>query len=717
MVSGWNQIGFGVGILALWGCSDGEEGHGNVAGEPTVSSANFPQSVASGDPRPHSVVLWTRVVDSGRGDADLPVTLTLATDEDLTHDVLQASLMARSEHDHCIKTRLSELLPDTTYYFRFEYDAGGQQLVSRTGRTHTAPEADSDRPIRFALLNCQDYVGRYYNSLAHLLETATGSQDLDFVVHVGDYVYETTGDPSFQQVAPERGVTFEDEAGAIQLGSAEAPYFAASSLSNYRALYQTYRSDRMLQRVHERFPMVAIWDDHEYANDSWQSTATYTEGRTDEDDPERKRRAERAFFEYMPVEVGLSASGDELELDESALFPHTQLYRSFRYGANAELFLTDYRTYRSDHLIPEDAFPGTIILTETEATEWLGEGLEPYVAIDEHSAVREEALPLVRSAYQAAGVDAAAAADRADAALSGNVSVRYLNDLFEADGRTAPFADTTALPLGLAYLNLGKQELFDDFGARYLVRQDRFAAWARALAEQRGEPSTVLGSAQREWLLDGVAGSSASWKVVASSVSFAPLAIDFASPLLASALPADLPEAWRGMVQLSAEQWDGFPERKHEILAELSQTADTLILSGDIHASFVVDHGDRSAAGSAAHSVFELTGPAVSSATISGVLSGQAEELGVPGAADVVGLMGPLVQAAAIGNPVSEPSSLEFADLDRNGYMLVELDADGLEASYWLAPSTAATTDHTADTEALLDLFSEERFGRVRDGG
>jgi alkaline phosphatase D len=212
---------------------------------------------ASGDPKPSSVVLWTRVLDplNPTNSSDLTVQLDVATDPNFASIVQQrTNLLARDAFDHCVKTRLEGLSANTFYYYRFGFNG----TWSHVGRTKTAPAPEQAVPQRFAYLNCQDYIGRNYNTLAHLVQNE--SNRLDFVVHLGDYIYETTGDPSFQATGAVRSITFNDTNGAIRLGSAFTPYYAASSLDNYRQLYRTYRSDASLQRVHELFPMVAIWD-------------------------------------------------------------------------------------------------------------------------------------------------------------------------------------------------------------------------------------------------------------------------------------------------------------------------------------------------------------------------------------------------------------------------------------------------------------------------
>ena len=111
------------------------------------------------------------------------------------------------------------------------------------------------------------------------------------MVFLGDYVYETTGDPSSPSPSGKRALTFTDTAGAITLGSGDDTFLAAKSLANYRTLYKTYRSDPWLQRIHELYPMIAVWDDHEFSDDAHGTTATYFDGRSDESDEQRRKDA------------------------------------------------------------------------------------------------------------------------------------------------------------------------------------------------------------------------------------------------------------------------------------------------------------------------------------------------------------------------------------------------------------------------------------------
>lgn len=213
--------------------------------------------------------------------------MLVATDPWLHRIVVASEVIAHASDDGVAQVKLTDLKAKTQYYYRFVYEKAGQYLGSAIGRAKTAPQPQDGSPVRFGLANCQDAIGRYYNTYFAALV-----QDLDFVVHVGDYIYETTGDPSFQG-ATGRGVVFTDTAGAIAL---EAPsgrtYYAAASVSNYRELYRFYRSDPLLQRMHERFTFVNIWDDHEYSDDCWGDTATYFDGLRNEKNTARRRNAE-----------------------------------------------------------------------------------------------------------------------------------------------------------------------------------------------------------------------------------------------------------------------------------------------------------------------------------------------------------------------------------------------------------------------------------------
>lgn len=669
----------------------------------------FPQSVASGDPTPTSVVLWTRVVDplDPASPADLPLELEVATDPAFAHVVQQRTdLLARAAFDRCVKTAVQGLTPHTFYYYRFGY--GG--TWSHVGRTRTAPAPDQPVPQRFAYLNCQDYIGRYYNTLAHLVQSE--SNRLDFVVHLGDYIYETTGDSSFQSTGAVRRIEFTDQAGAIRLGPADAPYYAASSLDNYRQLYRTYRSDPNLQRVHELFPVVAMWDDHEYSNDQWRNNATYFDGRQSEADTPRRQHAEQAYFEYLPIGVGLDTQG--VQIDSSILYPNTRIYRHFQFGSLLDLFLTDYRTYRPDHLIPEDAFPGTVAIDDATCSNLLGEAwptargsFDPYVDIDDPSqgGLKAGLVQIVTAAYLQEGLTGVGARARAVSAVTGNLSTTYVNALLVAAGQPAAFPPEAqaALPRGLSFLLLGKQALFSQFGSRYLVPRTSYQLYAayRGLLDPASQDA--YGPAQTADLTGWLTTSLARWKVVGSSVSFTPLGFDFANPPLP--LPPEFPAALRTHIQLNAEDWDGFPNGRQAVL-DLLAAHNAVVISGDIHASFITRHN---AAGGRV--VPEFTGAAVSSETFREELRSSAEgnpaTAGLPGLEQLLAATDVLLADALHKTGLGE---LLGARSDANGYVVMQATAEGLTAEYRHLPRAYVEEDLGTDATRLNSLFSTTQY-------
>jgi alkaline phosphatase D len=277
--------------------------------------------VASGDPRSNSVVLWTRVVDPERAHDELELQLELALDPQFMETVeldgrASRSALAEARFDHALSIRVDGLLPATHYYYRFSYESSKGRVSTRVGRTKTAPADDDESGVRFAVVCCQDYGGRYFHVFRRLV-----SEELDFVLHLGDYVYETVGVPPFP--AGTRDVTLGRPEDALLL---EEGLLAVRSLDNYRDLYRTYRTDPDLQALHERFPIIAIWDDHEFSDDCYGATSTYSDGREDELDLPRRAAADQAWFEYMPVDFSVPPTSG---WDTNREFPdNLSIYRS-----------------------------------------------------------------------------------------------------------------------------------------------------------------------------------------------------------------------------------------------------------------------------------------------------------------------------------------------------------------------------------------------------
>jgi len=618
-----------------------------ASGAFAVGNATFPQSVASGDPRPNSVVVWTRVVDLDATD-DLPVTLKISTvgslrivgtskalpGDDLYDDSGANALVAEADHDFVVKALIDGLSPDTVYYYQFEY-AGHRSPI---GRTKTAPGADSTRPVRFAAINCNDYVGRFYNVLKHLCEQE--SQGLDFVVNLGDYIYETTGDPTFQGGVDSRNVIFSDLDEAIELTAADGTtFYAANSISNYRDIYKTIRQDPQLQRLHELFPMISIWDDHEYSDDRWREVATFFDGKVDEGGLDRLHRAEQVWYEFLPTGLALEADGNGLEIDASVLYPNTVIYDNFDFGETLRLILNDQRSFRPDHIIPENAFPATIVMDEatTQAVfeSAFGAGsfagvaanFDPYVDIDGAGLepVKDGATQIVAALAledfndftleQLGGLtpDQAAGAYAADH-VAGNLSASYLNQLFAGAGLAEPFDEATldGLPRGVSYFLMGKLALHSDSGSRYQVVNPTFQLYAGYAYQlfvnsggALGRDQDLFGGAQNLFLQESLAANEACWPVFATSAPFTPILLELSDlpagvelptnatlngqiPIAAGdlGLPDLIPNELKAEFLVNADEPIGFPIFHQQIIDQLAD-AGAVIIDGDIHAQMV----------------------------------------------------------------------------------------------------------------------------------
>lgn len=665
---------------------------------PEQSAEYFPQSVASGDPRPNSVVLWVRVEDAYRSGESLPVELELGLDPGLTQLLplqLEAqTLFAAVEADHCLRVRVDGLEPGTTYYYRFAYLAQQGLAYSRIGRTRTAPAPDADVPVRFGVVCCQDYDGRYYHVHRHL-----AAQELDFVLHLGDYVYESVGDPAFQSPTDERAVRFSAPDEALEVGRGQGNFLAAQSLSNYRDLYKIYRGDPDLQALHERHPIVAIWDDHEFSDDCHGDVATYEDGRADEASPARRAAADQAWFEYMPVDYdGMPAA----RFDPAGEFPDNfSIYRGFVFGRHLELVATDLRRFRPDHLVPEDAPPGVVFMEQAELEEELGalpEDAVPYVEIDSYAG----------GAYQDALRDAAEELDITPRKLTGNISAVWINQALaglSGDDLPEPIdLEDASLERGYAYHCLLKTSEFSRLGSRYLLaKQPLDALAARRFRESDGKSERLMGDAQRDWFLKTLRDSTRTFKVWASEIAVLPRLVDLTGVVQA-------PPELRTRFSISGDDWDGFPNERRALLTELAKLDNVVVLSGDLHCFFA---GTPFVEGAPEARVVELlTGSASSTTWLDAIQGGLTQDASLPMEVQLlVQLVGEL-----LSDKVRRPNPhLAFQELGRNGYSVIQAGGDELSMSlYMIDPADVAKPAAELD-EDLDAVFSVERF-RTRAG-
>ncbi|MBC8070872.1 MAG: alkaline phosphatase D family protein [Deltaproteobacteria bacterium] len=672
--------------VAGWGlgCGDSDA----PAREVTDGHELFPQSVASGDPRPGSLIVWTRVELEGD---DVEVELELFSDAELTtpavwDDGPRQAVIASIDHDHCVKLRVAGLEPDTEYWYRFVVEQDGAFRGSQVGRARTAPAADSDRAVRFAFVSCQDFGGRYYNAYADMQR-----HELDFVVHLGDYVYETAGDEGFQGGTAERNVTFEDTAGALVISRGDGSSFeAAKSLANYRQLYKVFRSDVALQRAHARWPMLVIWDDHEFSDDCWGATATYNDGRSDETDIDRRRAANQAWFEYMPVDY----DDPQFEYDPAAMPPDDiRIWRDFVFGKHVHVVLTDLRTHRSDHLIPEDAYPGTVVLTDAQLEASGGPLPDAGVYIADIDALDGGSYAEV---LRAAAREAAYPEDR----VTGAISAGWINSVLEDTGSTlAPIdLEEPTLPRGLAYVDLLKGSLWSRIGSRYLVARDAFTRWASVrYQETAGASEQAMGEAQQQWFLDTMKGSSSTWKVWGNEFCLMPLQIDL--QLLS------VPPSFQRIFHLNVDDWNGMGNRRDALLSELSTVPNVVAITGDIHAFFA---GTPSVSTDESKKIVELVVGSVSSGTLQELLQSQVATdpvlMQVNGAQQLAGAIRDLLQLASGPN-----AHLAHADVVSHGYAVVEADGATLQTTFYAHAAAEAMVEHYDDPD-LAGLFTETRF-------
>jgi alkaline phosphatase D len=321
--------------------------------EQIASRGAFSLGVASGMPSPDGGVLWTRLDGLERS---AKLYLEIARDPDFRNVVKRATVRAAAVRDYTVHYQARGLKPGSEYFYRFHT----KHSDSPVGRLRTLRPADSREPIRIGVFSCQSYEAGFYTAHAGL----AAEQDLDFVVCLGDYIYEH----HYYDGPPERA----DKTGVNKDGDVQ-------SLDEYRQKYRLYRSDPNLQAMHAAWPIFPIWDDHEVEDNyagSRPDTASDDPDRHENDNktPRRVPYAERqrvgylSWFEYMPRLRTRPVS--------------TQIYGAVPLGANATLFLTDERQYRSgqpcnDQLAapcPDATSPSQTLLGEQQR-EWFKQAL------------------------------------------------------------------------------------------------------------------------------------------------------------------------------------------------------------------------------------------------------------------------------------------------------------------------------------------------------
>lgn len=288
-------------VCFLWSCESTNQDQTASVHQPypfdyDKSMKPFYQGVASGDPLPESVILWTRVTPEYED--TISVNWSIYSDQDLQDKVKGGSVSTHSGKDYTVKVDVDGLKPGTHYYYQFEVD----EAKSLVGRTKTAAMDPEDVSLAFA--SCSHFEKGYFSAYRKISEI----DSLDAVVHLGDYIYE---------YAPRDS----------SLNRIHYPPVEIKTLDDYRGRYAQYRTDPDLIKAHQMHPWITIWDDHEITNNAYIDGAQNHQPETEGDYGERKAAARQAYYEYLPVRNN----------QEQAL------YRDFSWGDLVDIFMLDGR--------------------------------------------------------------------------------------------------------------------------------------------------------------------------------------------------------------------------------------------------------------------------------------------------------------------------------------------------------------------------------------
>ncbi|MBC8797864.1 alkaline phosphatase D family protein [Shewanella algae] len=296
--------GVGAAVLSygLMGCSSDNDDN-------TVA-ADFLHGVASGDPTQDAVIIWTRVTPQTAG--DVRVSWQVSRDGAFSDLVTTGEMVTNAERDYTVKVDAIGLESGSRYFYRFMTG----DKTSTVGMTKTLPEGAVDS-VKLAVMSCANFPAGYFN----VYELAAQRDDLDAMLHLGDYIYEYG-----------RGGYASEH--AAELGREVLPAGELLSLSDYRTRYGQYRGDASLQKLHAKLPFITLWDDHEVANDTWKDGAeNHNQGEGDFD--ARKQAALQAYFEWLPIRPWREGN-------------HEEIYRSFSFGDLLDLHMLDTRVLARD---------------------------------------------------------------------------------------------------------------------------------------------------------------------------------------------------------------------------------------------------------------------------------------------------------------------------------------------------------------------------------
>lgn len=295
----------------------------------------FQHGIASGDPLTDRVILWTRLTISNKDNVE--VNWEIAEDVNFTHIINSGKVLTTFEHDHTVHADPSGLEAGTVYFYRFH--ALGETTV--TGRTKTLPK-DGATHLRFAQVSCAKFNAGFFNAYKRI----STRDDLDFILHLGDYIYEAANTPPAGQTP------------GADIGRPFNPLHECKTLEDYRTRYAQYHSDPDVQAMHASLPLISTVDDHEFADGAWRGGGDVHNEEQDGAWSDRLARCFRVRNEWLPIR--LPDPNDP-----------QRVYRKVELGGLADIFLINTRTYRDQPVpAPEMNDPSRTELG-TVQREWL----------------------------------------------------------------------------------------------------------------------------------------------------------------------------------------------------------------------------------------------------------------------------------------------------------------------------------------------------------
>jgi alkaline phosphatase D len=385
----------------LIACSSGSN---NSSDSINSVPAEFNHGVASGDPLTDRVIIWTRVTPEAEG--QVLVEWEFATDASFANIVTNGSGVTSADVDYTVKVDVEGLAPGATYYYRFKTG----DKTSTTGKTRTLPEG-SIASATFAVVSCANYPAGYFNVYREVAK-----QELDAVLHLGDYLYEYHSEGYASDRAEEFGRVVE-------------PTNELLSLADYRTRYAQYHRDVDLQAAHAAHPFVIVWDDHEVANDTWKDGADNHSPDTEGSFADRKMAAIQAWHEWLPVRP--PASMNDI------------IYRRFQYGDLLDLLMLDTRVVGRDEQFTYDDFATAGIIDVPSVHAGINDSNRTLLGSEQLGWLREE-LTQSSARWQVLGQQVLMGRYQIPAALVESVDPNLTDTVDLAKGTTTILAGVAA---------------------------------------------------------------------------------------------------------------------------------------------------------------------------------------------------------------------------------------------------------------------------------